>query len=106
EAAASLDQAIALNPSLAEAYYNRGNALRALKRHEEALTDYDKAFEINPGADLLGGDRWLAQMSICNWRKLEDQTAQLLANIELGRTAAPQFVLLAMPASRKLQHHA
>ena len=48
EALASYDQAIAINPDYAEAYNNRGVALKKLKRHDEALASYDQAIAINP----------------------------------------------------------
>jgi tetratricopeptide (TPR) repeat protein len=39
------DQAVALNPSHAEAHYKRGNALRNLGRLDAALASYDRAVE-------------------------------------------------------------
>jgi Flp pilus assembly protein TadD len=39
------DQAIALNPPHAEAYYKRGNALKNLGRLEAAVVSYDQAIE-------------------------------------------------------------
>src|ERR1700693_6307927 len=39
------DQPISLNPSHAEAYYKRGNALKNLGRLEAALASYDQAIE-------------------------------------------------------------
>ncbi len=42
------NQAIELNPQLAEAYYNRGLAKSRLGQNEEAIKDYDKAIELNP----------------------------------------------------------
>ena len=36
------DKAIVLKPENAEAFYNRGNALKELKRLEEALESYRK----------------------------------------------------------------
>jgi tetratricopeptide (TPR) repeat protein len=45
-AEAAYTKAIELNPSLAEAYYNRGLARMALKHHEEAVSDLSKAGEL------------------------------------------------------------
>jgi tetratricopeptide (TPR) repeat protein len=42
------EQAIALNPSHAEAHYKRGNALRMLGRVAEAVASYDQAIELQP----------------------------------------------------------
>ena len=48
EALASYDQAIAINPDYAEAYYNRANILQELKRQNEALASYNQAIVIKP----------------------------------------------------------
>ncbi|WP_019500562.1 tetratricopeptide repeat protein [Pseudanabaena sp. PCC 6802] len=50
EALASYDKAIQLKPDFAEAWSNRGVALRELKRYEEALASFDKALQIQPNA--------------------------------------------------------
>lgn len=48
EALASSDRAIALNPNAVEAWYNRGNALRLLRRLDEALVTYRRCLKLNP----------------------------------------------------------
>jgi len=45
---ASFDRALALRPDDAEAHINRGNALRELKRIDEALASYDRAIAVRP----------------------------------------------------------
>jgi TPR repeat len=45
---ASYDRAIEIKPDYADAYSNRGIALKDLKRFEEALASYDRAIEIQP----------------------------------------------------------
>ena len=42
------DKAIDLNPDLAEAYKNRGNAYGAKGDHDRAIQDYDKAIVLKP----------------------------------------------------------
>ena len=42
------DKAIQLKPDYAEAYSNRGNALKDLGRLDEALQNYDKAIQLKP----------------------------------------------------------
>jgi tetratricopeptide (TPR) repeat protein len=48
EAIAACDKAIALNPSLSQAWYQRGNALFKLQRFAESIASYDKAIALNP----------------------------------------------------------
>ncbi len=48
EVIAMYDEAIRLNPNLAEAYNNRGNAKSSLGRHEAAIADYDDAIRLDP----------------------------------------------------------
>ena len=43
-----IKRAIGLNPKVAEAHYNLGNALMDLKGPEEALASYDKAIALKP----------------------------------------------------------
>jgi tetratricopeptide (TPR) repeat protein len=43
-----IGKAIALQPDNAEAWSNRGAALRALRRHDEALASFDKAIALKP----------------------------------------------------------
>lgn len=47
-AADLIDQAIAINSSNADAYFNRGNALKELNRLDAAVSSYDKAIRLNP----------------------------------------------------------
>ncbi|HMK88289.1 MAG TPA: tetratricopeptide repeat protein [Methylocystis sp.] len=51
------DKAIALKPDFAEAHNNRGNALKALKRHEEALSSYDRAIGLKPDYAMAHSNR-------------------------------------------------
>lgn len=48
-AADRLGRAIAINPNVPEAHYNRGHALFSLKRLDEALASYDRAVRLKPG---------------------------------------------------------
>ncbi len=48
-----LNQAIAIDSGLAEGFNNRGLALAALGRSDEALANYDRAITLNP--DDAGG---------------------------------------------------
>ena len=48
EAIASYDQALKFQPDYHQAWYNRGNALDNLGRHEEALASYGQALKFQP----------------------------------------------------------
>lgn len=48
DALALMDAAIKANPVEAHAWYNRGNALRMLRRLDEALASYRRSLKINP----------------------------------------------------------
>ena len=43
-----IGKAIEINPNVASAYSNRGNALKELKRLDDALANYDKAIALKP----------------------------------------------------------
>ncbi len=58
------DQAIALNPSHAEAYYKRGNALKDLGRLDAALASYNQAIERRPDYAHAYCNRGVVQQSL------------------------------------------
>jgi hypothetical protein len=58
------DQAIALNPSHAEAYYKRGNALKNLGRLDAALASYNQAIERRPNYAYAYCNRGVVQQSL------------------------------------------
>jgi Tfp pilus assembly protein PilF len=58
------DQAIALNPAHAEAYYKRGNALKNAGQLEAAIASYDQAIEIRAGYSQAYCNRGVVQQSL------------------------------------------
>ena len=48
KAIADFDEAIRLNPKLAEAYNNRGNAWEGKGEHDRAIADFGEAIRLNP----------------------------------------------------------
>lgn len=48
EAIESLNAVIDLSPSYANAYYNKGLALKALGRYEDAMMEFHQAIELKP----------------------------------------------------------
>src|SRR5665647_377762 len=55
-----ISKAIEVNPSVAAAYANRGNALSALKQHQAAIESYGKALAIKPDYANAYGNRGTA----------------------------------------------
>jgi tetratricopeptide (TPR) repeat protein len=52
EAVHQFDRALSLNPQFADAYLNRGLAERNLNRPDAALTDFEKALDLDPSLTL------------------------------------------------------
>ncbi len=58
------DQAIALNPSHAEAHYKRGNALKSLGQLDAAVASYDRAIKLKPDYAYAYCNRGVVQQSL------------------------------------------
>lgn len=58
------DEAIKLNPTVAQLYFNRGVTKSNNLDFEEAIKDYDKAIEINPNYMEAYGNRGNAKINI------------------------------------------
>jgi len=58
------DQAIALNPFHAEAYYKRGNVLKNLGRLHEAIESYDQAIKLKPDYAYAYCNRGVVQQTL------------------------------------------
>jgi len=75
EAVLAYDQALALEPGIAEIHFNRGVSLRAVGRIEEAVASFDRALLLRPdlaeaasnhGAALLALKRFEAALASCD----------------------------------------
>ena len=62
-------KAIELNPQMARAYYNRGNANSALEEYEEALKDYSKAIQLDPDYADSFFNRANANADLCRFQE-------------------------------------
>jgi Tfp pilus assembly protein PilF len=79
-AMADFDQAIALEPGMAEAYVNRGGALIGLKRFKEGETEIDKGLALMPvEPEKAYGNRALARWSQDNLQGAYDDFKAALA---------------------------
>jgi len=102
KAIADLTQAIAYNPSFADAYFWRGNTYLTENRYEAALADYDRALGLKPeftGVYISRGDHFAAMGSKDNFNPatktqslseyahaISDYTRALELKPELGLT--------------------
>ena len=84
EAVRQIDDALKINPNVADAYNNRGNALRKLKRSEQALESYDHAIALKPDDAATFNNRGSA------FRELE-QFEAALADFDNAITLRPDF---------------
>jgi predicted O-linked N-acetylglucosamine transferase (SPINDLY family) len=85
EALESFNRALALKPQDREALSNRGTTLFELKRYDEASSDYDALFKLAPDFPYALGNAALARAYCCDWRRLEEDRAQIHAGIQAGR---------------------
>ena len=87
---------IALNPNYVDAFCNYGHLLTEMDDLQEALINYQKAYEINPDTDYLLGTIIHTKMHLCVWsdysKYLDELQAQL--NDGLKRIDAFSFVAL------------
>lgn len=61
---ADLDRAVALDPTLADAFHFRGLAKHVLRRPEAALEDYNRALKLAPSHAAALADRGLARRGL------------------------------------------
>jgi tetratricopeptide (TPR) repeat protein len=57
EAIEDYNRAIALKPDFAVAYFNRGDAKKALGQYEEAIKDFDRTIELRPDLSHSYGNK-------------------------------------------------
>ena len=65
-------KAIQLDPQMARAYYNRGNAESNLSNYEEALKDYSKAIQLDPYYSESFFNRANANADLCRFQAAID----------------------------------
>ncbi len=102
EAVESYDRALALAPDSFADWVNRGMTLVALGRYEEAVASFDRARALDPDAErsaLLCAPRLLAKLRICDWRDLDEESAQLLRLVRADTPLSIPSACLAVPSS-------
>src|SRR5436190_12937813 len=90
EAVAQASREIAAQPAEPEAYFNRGQALAALGRFEEAAVDYERALGLDASASGLDSEA------------ADDELFFALRNIALSQKDRPADALATLERYRKL----
>jgi len=81
EAIAEYDEAIRLDPLLAQAYTNRGLAYDDLGQHQPAIQDFDEAIRLDPQLALAYASRAIAYTHMGDDTKVQQDVDRAL---ELG----------------------
>ena len=91
--ASSYDAALARSPDYVEALYGRGNALKEIKRYDEALDSYDRARSLKPDhPDAFG---WVdAALATCDWGRTAGLAGVVAGELTAGRPIIAPFTLL------------
>ena len=83
--------ALAIKPDYSDAYANRGNVLKDLKRMDEALSSYESAIALSPGLKWMFGDLLYTKMNLCIWDDLANRLNELANKINNGEKAISPF---------------
>lgn len=101
-AVASYERAIQLEPENLGAHQGRAIALLNLGRIEDAVSSFSRVLALNPDQKYLRGVRRHAQMQICDWRGLAEDSAKLIAGLQAGNSITTPFPMLALVDSAPL----
>lgn len=84
EALADYDRALAMEPRLAEAHYNRGFVLFDLGRHDAAVAAFDKALALRPGDAAALNQKGVALRRLRRWD-------EAIKSYDAALAAAPDY---------------
>ncbi|MEI7790137.1 MAG: tetratricopeptide repeat protein [Alphaproteobacteria bacterium] len=103
EALAAVDRALGVQPGFAEALYVKANVLRDLGRTGEALEAYEATLKSNPAhPHALNGAAQVARI-VCDFKRVEALTPQVIQNAPGGRAVIQPFVLMGYSDDAALQ---
>ena len=103
EALAAVDRALGVQPGFAEALYVKANVLRDLGRTGEALAAYEATLKSNPAhPHALNGAAQVARI-VCDFKRVEALTPQVIQNAPGGRAEIQPFVLMGYSDDAALQ---
>src|SRR5258708_2663966 len=82
KAIAVYDQAIALDPDNADAYYRRGNAYYKLNEYKKSIADYEKAIALDPDYAQAYYRRGNAYQALHKYDAIKDEYEKAIADYE------------------------
>src|SRR5262249_531309 len=85
DAVVAYDRALRLRPGNIELLYNRGTALLALKRFEDAIPDCEKVLAADPDYKYARGNLLHCRLQCCDWTDLERTKAELADGLQRGQ---------------------
>lgn len=103
---ADFNQALRINPRLAEPRAQVGLLLRKYKRHQESLQQLRAAWQVNPSMPGLLTDMLRVVTEMCEWSSLGEGMRLLQATLGKGSPGVDPFVVLGMLDEPQLQLHA
>src|SRR5207248_10561720 len=95
DAIADFDAVLAITPEAAGVVCNRGNALLASKRYDEAASAFERVQALSATYPYAIGKRVHAQAMACDWRDLDALVAQVDAGLAEGRPVIEPFAYAA-----------
>ena len=103
EALAAVDRALGVQPGFAEALYVKANVLRDMGRMGEALEAYEATLKSHPAhPHALNGAAQVARI-VCDFKRVEALTPQVIQNAPGGRAVIQPFVLMGYSDDAALQ---
>src|SRR5262249_29840866 len=86
--------AIALQPDYADAYFNRGIALKLAARYDDALASFDRALVLQPDHAHALSAAADCTARLCDWERFGRMQAELRTQAQEGNAIVSPFVLL------------
>ena len=103
EAVTSYGTALRIRPEYAEAHRNLASALRRLGRLEESVAALATAVALNPAYAEAAALLIHQLQSMCDWRSLDDLTAQLIRAVESGSGVVNPFIFVTLRTTARQQ---
>ena len=96
EALAAFDRLVVLTPADAEAWAGRAKVLFDLSRWSDAIAGYDQVLALQPDYRHIKGQRVFARLQAADWDRIEQDAAEVVADVRRSLPACPPFQFLAI----------